>query len=72
MNFILGFVASTVAVLMLLGVVSVVSHNWGYKAGHKDGYAAGCQDAENWWRKAEVEVGEARQNIWREEKSDRS
>ena len=39
----------------------------GYKAGVKDGFKAGHDEAvKTWWETAEKEVDEVRQEIWRE------
>jgi hypothetical protein len=67
MNLILGWVCCTIAGLMVLGLALLACHNWGYKAGHKDGYAMGRKDADNWWVRTEEQVDHVRQNIWREE-----
>lgn len=71
MNFVLGIVASSVAVLMLVGFACVRVLQWAYKEGRKKGFEEGRErgrrEGDNWWIRAESEVDEARVKIWREE-----
>jgi hypothetical protein len=67
----LSLIFGASACLGLAMLLLVAFHNWAYKAGQAKGYTSGYEQgrltADNWWIRAETEIDQARQKIWREE-----
>jgi hypothetical protein len=62
--------------LLLAGALFVlwrIAAKVGYRAGKQDGYDSGYEQgrlvADNWWIRADDQVEETREKIWREELS---
>lgn len=73
MNLLAG-VAIFLCEVLLIVVVCLAFHRRGYEKGlqqadidEEAAYHRGRLDADNWWIRADAEVDQARQKIWREE-----
>jgi hypothetical protein len=64
LSFFLGAFFVFVSVVILVGA----ARDWGYQRGFQDAEDAQAKASSDWWMKAEAEVEQAREEIWREKR----